>query len=142
MLSATVALYDIQNAEAFVRSTLDSSRIRFASEEREELVLEGLAVLCDLAGSFQPHMPGYDQPGRFSGYAARFLPRRLGEAWHRLHPEHVYRTRADGSREWEYLQPPISLDGARERAGYNGSADSVERRTLDRTQWIRPVPRP
>jgi len=144
MLTATVALHDITNVEAFVRATLDDSRIRFQTGERDELVLEGLAILYDLAGSYQHQLPGYAQPGRFSGYAARYLPRRLGEAWHRLHEEHIYRTRLDGGREYEYLQPAISLDGIRSRAQLRGEPDTVDSRILERRYWTgaRPGARP
>lgn len=135
MLTATVSLHDIANVEAFVRSRLDASRVRFVEEEREELVLEGLAILYDLAESYQHHLPGYAKPGRFSGYAARYLSRRLGEAWHRLHPEHVYTTNEDGSREYTYLQPAVSLDGIRTRAVERGEPDTVDGRILDRRYW-------
>jgi hypothetical protein len=138
MLAATVTLHDITNVEAFVHATLDDSRIRFGQEEREELVLEGFAILYDLAASYKPHIEGYAQPGRFSGYAARYLPRRLGEAWHKLHPDHVYRTKPEGGREWIFLRPAISLDAALARAGVDGNADSVERRIVNRAAWAPP----
>jgi hypothetical protein len=135
MLSATVSLHDVVNIEGFVRGRLDDSSIRFEAGERDELVLEGIAIMYDLAGSYQHHLPGYEKPGRFSGYAARYLSRRLGEAWHRLHPEHIYTSREDGSREYSYLKPAISLDGIRARAVARGEPDTVDGRILERRYW-------
>jgi hypothetical protein len=41
-----------------------------------------------------------------------FLPRRLGDAWHRWHPEHRYITNSEtGRRCWQYDPPTMSLDG-------------------------------
>lgn len=137
LIGAPIALHDIANCEAFVQRTIDRSQIRYSPQEREELLAEGLTILFELAGKYKPLQarPGIDkQPGRFSGYAAMFLPRRLGDAWHRWHPEHRYLTDPQtGERGWCYGQPMLSLDavtdparaGAGERAllharGVNG----------------------
>lgn len=138
MLAGIVSLYDVDDVEAFVQATLNNSNIDFSGEERDELVLEGIAIMCDLAARYEPHRPGYQQAGRFSGYAAMFLPRRLGDAWHRLHPEHCYVTRPDGSREWVYLERAVSLDGIRSEDHQRGRGDTVDTRILDRTKWARP----
>lgn len=115
MLATPFRLYDIDDCEGFVAATIQRAGITVETSEHEELMLEGLAILCELAGKFEPHRPGYSQPGRFSGYAAQFLPRRLGDAWHRAHPEHRYVTftEPDGStkRRWVYDSAPVSLDG-------------------------------
>ena len=110
MLATSFAIHDIRDAEGFVKATLKQSGIRFSTEEREELVCEGLAILCEMAERFEPQREGYDQPGRFSGYAARYLPGRLGRAWHRHHREHRVEVGADGKRHWVYGQAPQSLD--------------------------------
>lgn len=128
MLPTSVTLHDIRDVEGFVKSTLGRSRIRFDSDEREELVAEGIAILYELAASYEPHRPGYKQAGRFSGYAARFLPGRLGRAWHRRHREHRVVTDADGERSWEYGQAPASLD-----ALAPGKADRL---TQPRERWL------
>jgi hypothetical protein len=40
-----------------------------------------------------------------------FLPRRLGDAWHKSHPEHRYITDPlTGKRGWRYDHPAVSLD--------------------------------
>lgn len=114
LLPAPIAILDIANAEAFVQRTIDRSGIEYSASEREELLAEGLTILCELAGKYKPlpMRPGIDkQAGRFSGYAAMFLPRRLGDAWHKMHLEHRYVTNPDtGKRGWYYDRPMLSLD--------------------------------
>lgn len=94
-----------------MRASVRRSRVQASGHDLEELVAEGLVILCDLARRFKPQLEGYAQEGRFSGYAARFLPVKLGEAWHRMHPHHVLRTQPDGSRRYEYMLPAQSLSG-------------------------------
>lgn len=111
-LATTLALHDVDDAEGFVAATIKRAALNIGSDEREELMLEGLALLVDLANRFKPRLEGHQQDGRFSGYAAQMLPRRLGDAWHRMHPEHRYVTnRETGRREWHYDLAPVSLDG-------------------------------
>jgi hypothetical protein len=116
-------IFDVANAEAFVERTIQASGISYRADEREELLAEGLVILLELAERYRPlpARPGIDkQAGRFSGYAAMFLPRRLGDAWHRWHPEHRYITDpATGRRRWHYDPAAISLDGL-----YGGSDTS------------------
>jgi hypothetical protein len=82
-----------------------------------------------LADRYKPQMSGYTQSGRFSGYAAMFLPRRLGDAWHKWHPEHRYITDPEtGKRGWHYDQPMISLDSLTNAAG--GDSDQSDRHFL------------
>jgi hypothetical protein len=65
-----------------------------------------------------------------------FLPRRLGDAWHRWHPEHRYITDpATGRRRWHYDPPTMSLDGLYEARGGDageslGDAALAKARTL------------
>jgi hypothetical protein len=133
-----VSLHDIADVRRFVCATLNASRIRFDEDEFEDLVGEGIAILYQLAETYKPHLPGYEQEGRFSGYAACYLPRRLGDVWHTMHPEHIYRTREDGSREYEYVPKAISLDAAFERAALEGTGDTVECQILPAAKWVRP----
>jgi len=115
LIGEPVRILDVANAEAFVQRTIDASQIQYSASEREELLAEGLTILFELAGKYRPlpARPGIDaQPGRFSGYAAMFLPRRLGDAWHKWHPEHRYVTNpSTGKRGWHYEKPMVSLDG-------------------------------
>lgn len=125
MLSGKVTLHDIDDAEAFVISTIRRSKIRIDQDEFAELICEGLVILCEMAQRFEPHRSGHDHPGRFSGYAARFLPNKLGDAWHRLHPEHVLKTQDDGTRKYEYLPPAGSLDQSMERDASIANTDRL-----------------
>lgn len=130
MLATTFALYDVDDCVAFVAATIRRTGLSVGEAEHEELMLEGLAILCDLAARFTPRREGYTQDGWFSGYAARYLPRRLGDAWHRLHPEHRYVTDPDtGKRHWRYGKPAISLDALTDGGG---STDSYAPNALDR----------
>lgn len=110
---------DIEDPGAFVHATINKWQrptgergpIPLSQDEREELHAEGMAILCKLARDFRPHMDGYDQEGWFSGYAAMFLPRKLGDAWHRMHPDHLLVTDPEtGKRRWQYKEKAVSLD--------------------------------
>jgi hypothetical protein len=109
-LAHPTSLGDITDVEAFVNGTLNASGIEFQPHEREDLVAEGLAILYQLHAKFDPHRPGYARPGRFSGFAAMFLPRKLGDSWHRNRPEHRYVTGPDGHREWRFFRAHTSLN--------------------------------
>lgn len=112
MLAEVVGLDDIADVEGFVHARINAARLVLSPEEREELVAEGLAILFRLHRDYRPHIEGHGDNGRFSGYAAQFLSRRLGDAWHRMHPEHHLRCQPDGRRRWEYGQRAVSLDHA------------------------------
>ena len=112
MLSDKVSLGNIENAEAFVRHCLrKGSAIRMTEDQREELIAEGLLLLCELWQRYEPERdksPSGTTHG-FYGYALYLLPRKLADVWHRSQPHHVVRTQADGSRIYEYLKEPKSL---------------------------------
>lgn len=110
MLATYVALHDIADVEGFVAGTIEHSGLRLCAEEHEELLAEGICILYTLADRFEPQRAGYASAGRFSGYAAQFLPRRLGDAWHKRHPEHCRVAGEDGKRHWRYLAAPLSFD--------------------------------
>lgn len=110
MLPTTVQLYDINDVEGFVCAAIQRSGITLSRPEHEELVSEGVTILYDLAERFEPQRAGYATAGRFSGFAAQFLPRRLGDAWHASNPGHRRLTAADGSRSWHYEPSPVSID--------------------------------
>jgi hypothetical protein len=112
-------LHDVRDPSAFVQGTINAftapnakrGPIVLSSDERDELHQEGLAILYRLASIFEPHREGYDQAGRFSGFAAAMLPRKLGDAWHRMHPEHRHVTDQEtGKRHWEYTERAVSLE--------------------------------
>ena len=126
----------MEDAEAFVRSTLHRSGIRFEHDEFEDLVCEGLALLWQLAASYDARRGGHAQDGRFSGYAAAFLPKRLGDAWHRRHPEHIYSSRENGKRQWTYYPAPVSFDGLLEH-----QPERADRHARPMGDWV-PVAAP
>jgi hypothetical protein len=103
-------LFDILDPSAFVHKTINNAHLVLSPDERDELHAEGLALLQKLAVDYRPHIPGHGQEGRFSGYAAMFLARKLGDAWHRMHPEHLLVTQLDGKRKWEYRDRAVSLE--------------------------------
>jgi hypothetical protein len=115
---ASGSLLDIRDPRGFVAATIQKSRVRLSSDEHEDLLCEGLAILCDLASRFEPHRPGYNTPGRFSGYAAKYLPLRLQDAYGKLKPT-VTRRDPDGQRVREYVTH-LSISADRDN---NPSAD-------------------
>lgn len=121
----TTSLYDVDDIESFVAASLTRSHIIYNRDEHDELIAEGITILYELAARYQPHMPGYQHPGRFSGYAAALLPRRMQDAYYRLHPEHTAR-RVNGRKIREHGQPPISLQAPIHHEGHeltrNGQA--------------------
>lgn len=144
LISKPIALFDVGNCEGVMQRAIDKSTIRYDAGEREELLAEGWALLFELAERYKP-LPeppcGYaawfamtlgdrqdyehrlraetkTKRGCFSGHAAMFLPRRLGDAWHKSHPEHLYITDPDsGKRGWFYGQAMVSLNSITDSAG-------------------------
>lgn len=146
MLATQVRLHDVEDVYGFVDNSLYRSGIDFESaSEREELVGEGICILYELAEKFEPQREGYSQPGRFSGYAAQFLPRRLGDAWHKRHPGHRRVTDGEGKRKWVYQPAPESLDhllsekAHEQNTGPGQRGQSSESLIRPPSQWA-PVP--
>lgn len=105
-----VSLHDIEDAKAFVMATILKGKLLLSGEEREELLSEGVRILIALARDYQPGRGGLDAAGsRFSGYAAKYLPGKLSDAWHRLQGHRLQSTE-DGPRKWEIALQPASLD--------------------------------
>lgn len=124
LLDEPVSLHDVANVEAFVQATINRARLVLTQDERDELVAEGVAIMVKLAADWEPQREGYEGAGRFSGYAAQFLPRKLGDAWHRAHPEHTLRTEGDGKRRWHYGERAVSVqallgDDGEDRQGHD-----------------------
>lgn len=149
MIATQITIHDIRDAEGYVAACMQRSRILFQPGEREELLAEGLVILYELADRYEPHRAGYRQPGRFSGYAAAYLPRRLEDAWHRLNPQHQARRNGDGRRVWDYGSTPMSLQHddmpqiAATAATIRVAEDSVVDRALDTMpHWDRMIARP
>lgn len=117
-LTSKVALHDVLDVEAFVRSTIAKGRLRLTVDEREELVGEGMLIMVRLAKAYEPGRNGLDPAqSKFSGYAAKFLPGKLSDANHRLQESHRLVTLETGERRWQYDTPPASLDAVVESTG-------------------------
>lgn len=108
-MTQPVAIYDVKDAQRFVAAAVHRLPFQLDQNEIEELIAEGQAILVELSNGYTSHRDGYDQPGRFSGYAAQYLPRRLIRAYHNLHETH-YEARTTEGREWRQVPPPIRLD--------------------------------
>lgn len=104
LLPSAVPLHDIDDAEAFVRTHINKAGgLVLTRDEREELIAEGLVILCDLARRYKPRLDGYKRDGSFAGYATNLLGRKLSDAYHRQRENHLCRTQPDGTRKIEYL---------------------------------------
>jgi hypothetical protein len=101
--TASGSLLDIRDPRGFVAATIAKSGVRLSREERDDLIAEGLAILCDLARKFEPQRAGYSQAGRFSGYAAAYLPLRLHDAYRQMHPT-VTQVNEHGERTREFVR--------------------------------------
>ena len=141
MRATPIRLDDIEDVHGFVANCLSRTGIYFGeADEREDLIAEGVCILYELARAYEPRRAGYAQAGRFSGFAAQFLPRRLGDAWHKRHPNHRRVAGEDGKRRWVYQDAPISLEAVLAESTRHGDSGSegIERfRPAD--QWA-PVP--
>jgi hypothetical protein len=121
-LNQAVHLHDIADVEAFVRNTLHTRLRAIPRDDHDEMMSEGLVIIFDLGRRYDPSKDTgsrkLDHVCRtarccvpsFAGWATYLLHRKMLDAWHRLHPEHVLRTQPDGSRKYEYLQRPASID--------------------------------
>jgi hypothetical protein len=106
-----VSLHDIDNVEAFVVMCVKRSGAQPTNEEWPDLVAEGICLLYAMAGNYIHHMEGYSQAGKFSGYALNYLPKKIKEAWHRGHEEHLQVTEKEtGKRRWKYCKKRVSYD--------------------------------
>lgn len=124
MSTQGVSLGDIADIEGFVRSVVQRRLNKVHHSEYEELVAEGLVVLCHLWRVYDPSkdMPSTKEGHQcktarccvpsFAGYASHLLPPKMLDAWHALHPEHLFLTQEDGKRRYVYLSPAVSLDEA------------------------------
>jgi hypothetical protein len=105
-------------------------------QERDELQLEGLVILYELADRFEPHRAGYAQAGRFSGYA-RLPPEAARRRLAPIHPEHKRITGRRQARlglpQGNRLARPAAHPHAGRRSGPQAAAD--EAAFLDAAKW-------
>lgn len=128
MLAAIVSFHDVEDVEGFVQSTINKGRLRLTPEQRDELAAEGLRIMCKLANDYEPGKNGLDAAAsKFSGYAAKFLPGKLSDAWHRLQG-HRLASGPDGVRSWQYDDAPTSLSLIEEKPGGLDTVTSLQHR--------------
>lgn len=141
-VASGLQLHDIDDVEGFVIGCLNRSGIQSSPDEREDLIAEGICILYELARRYEPKREGHTKAGRFSGFAAQFLPRRLGDAWHAKNPHHFRAPDETGKRRWQYLEQPVSLDTLlnerRDRNGEHSTQRAVETRFRPQTHWSPP----
>lgn len=103
-LARKTPMRDVKDVEAFVIMCIKRSGVRPHPREYEDLVATGLCLLWEMSLRYD------DEIGCFSGYALRYMPRKMKEAYHRSHPHHINRTQPDGKRKWEVGDAPSSWD--------------------------------
>lgn len=110
-------VHDIDDAEAFVHSMIKQAlpTAILTPEAREELQQTGLRLLWEMAlrDKSQSGTGEHDAGSKFSGFASRFLPGKIRDAWHKQEG-HTLRQGEDGKREWVIHDKPISLEGVME----------------------------
>jgi hypothetical protein len=57
-----------------------------------------------------PRMDGYAQEGRFSGYAIKWMPRKMKEAWRRSREDVQSTTDSTGRRRLKFYAQAVSYD--------------------------------
>lgn len=109
MTMLKIAVHDVADAEAFVIHAMHTSGITPGRDETEDIIAAGLLVLCEMADRYKPRMPGYQTDGRFSGYAARWLPGRIRDAYFGMHENIIARVDNNGHKHREFLDAPVRL---------------------------------
>lgn len=111
MLSNKVSLYDIKDVEGFVIACVKRSGSNAPPEYWDDLIAEGICLLYQMAKNYKPKMNGYDQAGKFSGYAIMWLPKQISQFWHRSQEHHLLAKDPEtGKREWTYRLSPVSYE--------------------------------
>jgi hypothetical protein len=123
------SLRDIQDVEGFVINCIKRSGAPVQPHEYEDLVAEGLCILYAMERKYIPKMTGYTKEGRFSGYAIKWMPRKMKEAWHKMHEECTLQTMPDKTRRWVRRQPAASWDALQEHARNGHHFDESQLRT-------------
>lgn len=130
-----LSLYDVENVDAFVATAIRDGKARLTPDQREEMMAEGRRIMLKLARDYKPGKGGRDATGsRFSGFAAKYLRLKLGDAYVRLcRDATVVKIKdVDGTerRERQYLPPSVCLDDLDD----HGSVDHGYDETLASTE--------
>jgi alkylated DNA nucleotide flippase Atl1 len=123
------SLRDILDVEAFVIDCIKRSGAPVQPHEYEDLVAEGICILYAMERKYIPKMAGYTQEGRFSGYAIKWMPRKMKEAWHRMHEECTLQTMPDKTRRWVRRERAQSWDALQDQAANGGFVNESTIRT-------------
>lgn len=110
MIGRRVSLHDIDDVEAFVVMCVKRSGCDAPTEYWDDLICEGVVLLYRMAGNYKPQMEGYETEGRFSGYAVKWLPKQIRQAWHKSQEHHLYVKDENGKRGWTFRVAPVSYE--------------------------------
>jgi hypothetical protein len=136
MLSRKVSLHDIEDVEAFVIMCVKRSGT--PREQWEDMVCEGLCLIYAMAGNYKAQLEGYASKGRFSGYAIKWLPKQISQAYHRNCEHHLYLTDPTSKqRGWVRLAKPVSYSWLSEN-GVGNDESRFERRIRPLSMWETP----
>lgn len=127
MLPRSTSLRDIDDVEAFVIMCIKRSGAPVQPNEYEELVAEGICILYQMEKKYIPRMDGYARDGRFSGYAVKWMPRKMKEAWHRMN-ENAQQVTIEGKRRWVYYERAASWDALTDSARNEHHFDETQLR--------------
>lgn len=145
-----VAIHDVKDAEAFVIAAMRTSGITPGRDETEDVIGAGLLVLLEMGARFQPRLAGYERNGRFSGYASKYLPGRIRDAYFQMHENIVVRVDATGHKRREFLPHPVRLsppsdwsemssDPGADMGGNDGAENDADDRALAVADQLDPL---
>lgn len=109
MLNRQCQIYDIEDIEAFVIMCIKRSGCKPATHEWEDMIATGLMLLWEMSNNYKPSPTG-DKRWCFSGYAVRYMPKKLKEAYHRNLEHAIKAVDDEGKRTWSYRLPAQSFD--------------------------------
>lgn len=119
MLGRQCQIYDIEDIEAFVIMCIKRSGCKPRPYEWDDMIATGLMLLWEMSNNYKP--PPVEGNWSFSGYAVRYMPKKIKEAHHR-NLEYALKTLDDdGRRTWTYRQNPVSLNVVLEEIDDDGS---------------------
>lgn len=124
MLGRQCSIYDVEDIEAFVIMCIKRSGVKPMSHEWEDLVAEGIALLWAMSNNYKVGV------GCFSGYAVKYMPRKIRESYNRGSEHALHRTQDDGTRKWEYYDRAVSLDALMEERRDDSGTPNLNESTV------------
>lgn len=104
MLRHQCSIYDIDDIEAFIVMCIKRSGCRPTYSEWEDLIATGIMLLWEMSNNYKVGI------GTFSGYAIRYMPKKLKESYHRSHENYIRSVDDGGRRQWTRKQTALSWD--------------------------------